>query len=90
MTFIVNLMHIHYYSLFCISYYIIKIHVHYTNTQQSFRFDGKLTINEIVKAGSMGHGTTVFGDFDVDLVIYSDGNNYIVYMLFVHYTSATR
>lgn len=47
------------------------------NTQQNFLFDGKYTINEIVKAGSMGHGTAVFGDFDVDLVIYSDGNSTI-------------
>ena len=30
-------------------------------------------INEIIKAGSLGHGTPVFGDFDVDLVIYSSG-----------------
>ena len=27
--------------------------------------------NEVVKGGSMGHGTTVPGHFDVDLVLYS-------------------
>ncbi|XP_065890980.1 2'-5'-oligoadenylate synthase 2-like [Dysidea avara] len=30
-----------------------------------------LTINEVFEGGSMGKGTTVPGDFDVDLVIYS-------------------
>ena len=30
-------------------------------------------ISEIVKGGSLGHGTPVFSDFDVDLVIYSRG-----------------
>lgn len=27
----------------------------------------------MVKAGSLGHGTTVPGDFDLDLVVYSQG-----------------
>ena len=38
-------------------------------TQQNF---SGFKIHNIFKAGSLGHGTAVFGDFDVDLVIYSD------------------
>lgn len=41
-----------------------------------------LTVNEIIKAGSLGHGTAVPGDFDLDLVIYTssvDGNNILVH-----------
>ena len=30
-------------------------------------------MNEVIKAGSLGHGTAVPGDFDLDLVIYSSG-----------------
>jgi len=37
-----------------------------------------LIINEIFEGGSMGKGTTVLDDFDVDLVIYSSS------MLLVH------
>ena len=35
-------------------------------------FEG-FNISEIIKAGSMGHGTAVPGHFDIDLVIYSRG-----------------
>ena len=38
--------------------------------QQNF---SAFNIHNIIKAGSLGHGTGVFGNFDVDLVIYSDG-----------------
>ena len=37
--------------------------------QQNF---SAFKIHNIIKAGSLGHGTAVFGNFDVDLVIYSD------------------
>jgi hypothetical protein len=30
-------------------------------------------VSEIIKAGSMGHGTAVPGHFDIDLVLYSRG-----------------
>ena len=30
-------------------------------------------VSEIVKGGSLGHGTVVFSGFDIDLVIYSRG-----------------
>ena len=40
-----------------------------TCTQQNF---SAFKIHNIIKAGSLGHGTAVFGNFDVDLVIYSD------------------
>ena len=29
-------------------------------------------VSEVVKAGSLGHGTAVPGDYDLDLVVYSD------------------
>jgi len=35
-----------------------------------------ITVNEIVKSGSLGHGTAVPGDFDLDLVLYSQGEFY--------------
>lgn len=44
-----------------------------TLLEQRFQFSDGSRINEIIKAGSLGHGTPVFGDFDVDLVIYSNG-----------------
>lgn len=48
-------------------------------TQTRFRRkyeDGSncFNISEIVEGGSMGHGTTVPGEYDIDLVIYSRGN----------------
>ena len=30
-----------------------------------------LTVNEAVKGGSLGQGTAVLGEFDLDLVVYS-------------------
>ena len=47
-------------------------------TQQNF---SGFKIHNIFKAGSLGHGTAVFGDFDVDLVIYSDSK--CVYKCFI-------
>lgn len=32
-----------------------------------------IKIDNIIRAGSLGHGTAVPGDFDLDLVIYSRG-----------------
>ena len=29
-------------------------------------------MSEIIKAGSLGHGTAVRGHYDLDMVIYSD------------------
>ena len=37
-------------------------------------FNG-FNISEIIRGGSLGHGTTVFSSFDIDLVIYSRGNS---------------
>ena len=31
-----------------------------------------MTVSEVIKAGSLGHGTAVNGEYDLDLVIYSD------------------
>ena len=31
-------------------------------------------MNEIWKGGSLGHGTVVPGHYDIDLVLFSDGN----------------
>ena len=36
------------------------------------RFKG-FNISEIIKAGSLGHGTAVPGHYNIDLVIYSRG-----------------
>ena len=33
-------------------------------------------MTEVFKGGSMGHGTTVPGKFDIDLVLYSRSKNY--------------
>ena len=40
----------------------------------------------VLTAGSLGHGTGVFGNFDVDLVIYSDGKHLIVCMCALLYS----
>nr|AGZ60267.1 2',5'-oligoadenylate synthetase [Tedania ignis] len=39
-------------------------------TLQDGRPEG-LVVDEVIKGGSMGHGTTVPGDYDIDIVIYS-------------------
>ena len=39
-------------------------------TQRGFQ---RFNISEIIKGGSLGHGTAVPGDYDIDLVIYSRG-----------------
>ena len=36
------------------------------------KFD-KFNISEVIKGGSLGHGTAVPGHYDIDLVIYSRG-----------------
>ena len=41
--------------------------------QQNLRGSTGISVSEVVKAGSLGHGTAVQGNFDVDLVIYSRG-----------------
>ncbi len=40
----------------------------------------RIRVSEIVKAGSMGHGTIVPGSFDIDLVLYSQGKQICVYI----------
>ena len=54
------------------------LHLIFMYTQQNF---SGFKIHNIFKAGSLGHGTAVFGDFDVDLVIYSDSK--CVYKCFI-------
>ena len=49
-----------------------KIHSNLFDLQQNF---SAIKIHNIIKAGSLGHGTAVFGNFDVDLVIYSDSKH---------------
>ncbi len=34
-----------------------------------------MIVDEVIKAGSLGHGTAVPGDFDLDLVIYSQSKS---------------
>ena len=45
-----------------------------------------LICNELIKGGSMGQGTTVPGNFDVDLVIYSESENKYLHLIFILYT----
>ena len=37
-------------------------------------------VNEVIKGGSLGHGTAVPGNFDVDLVMYSDSEPLLLVM----------
>ena len=48
-------------------------HFQVLSFQQNLQRSVGIGVNEIIKAGSLGHGTTVPGDFDLDLVIYSQG-----------------
>ena len=38
-------------------------------------------ISEVIEAGSLGDGTAVPGHYDIDLVIYSRGNNQYSHMI---------
>jgi hypothetical protein len=40
--------------------------------------DERLQVSEIIKAGSLGSGTAIPGDYDLDLVIYSEGKTIII------------
>jgi hypothetical protein len=53
-------------------YCIIVILSTFVQTQFRYQYDS-FNISEIVEGGSMGHGTTVPNEFDIDLVIYSRG-----------------
>ena len=54
--------------------YTIIVILSTLNFQTQFRYQyDSFNISEIVEGGSMGHGTTVPGEFDIDLVIYSRG-----------------
>ena len=46
-------------------------------TQTKFK---KFNVSEIIKGGSLGHGTAVPGHYDINLVIYSRGGQYIQMM----------
>lgn len=52
--------------------YRIVITISYLEPCMQTDFEG-FNISEIVKAGSLGHGTAVQGHYDIDLVIYSRG-----------------
>ena len=39
-------------------------------------------ISEVIEAGSLGDGTAVPGHYDLDLVIYSHGNNRYSHMIY--------
>ncbi len=43
--------------------------------QQGDGGPGSMTISEVIKAGSLGHGTAVPGHYDLDIVIYSDSKD---------------
>ena len=44
----------------------------YERMQQGEPGGGGIILSEIIKAGSMGHGTAVPGHYDLDIVVYSD------------------
>jgi hypothetical protein len=41
--------------------------------ENDFQIKYRMNVSEIVKGGSLGHGTAVPGKFDLDLVLYSRG-----------------
>ena len=43
-----------------------------SSVQKGDEGGGGFIISEILKAGSLGHGTAVKGHYDLDMVIYSD------------------
>ena len=47
--------------------------LHMVPLQKNLQSYTGITVSEVVKAGSLGHGTAVQGNFDVDLVLYSRG-----------------
>ena len=51
--------------MYCIFFYI----------QIEFQTQYNFNISEIITAGSLGHGTAIPGNFDLDLVLYSRGND---------------
>ena len=42
--------------------------------QDDFQRDYRFNVSEVIKGGSLGHGTAVPEKFDLDLVLYSRGN----------------
>ena len=50
----------------------ISVHCHCTIMSQNPDGGGWFVISEVIKAGSLGHGTAVQGHFDLDLVVYSE------------------
>ena len=54
--------------------YIVSCYSHGQDNTERQRFGGaisQIAISEVFKGGSLGKGTTVPGDFDVDLIIFS-------------------
>ena len=53
-------------------YYAYSLFRYTIFLQTNFR---GFNISEVIKAGSLGDGTAVPGQYDLDLVVYSRGNN---------------
>ena len=58
--------------MFLVVYYTHALFRYIIFLQTNFR---GFNISEVIKAGSLGDGTAVPGHYDLDLVIYSRGNN---------------
>ena len=67
MPFIVVNLHSNNGSIIIMMVYIAIVSIH---TQTSFK---SFNISDVIKGGSLGHGTVVPGHYDIDLVIYSRG-----------------
>ena len=61
--------------------------MHYTNLLQAIygflpqeKLQAKcgIKVNEVLQGGALGLGTTLPGRFDVDLIIYSEGTQWVV------------
>ena len=66
--------HVHTYMHRNIISDIMLFYVIGQNNNERQRYGGmvsQIAISEVFKGGSMGKGTTVPGDFDVDLIIFS-------------------
>ena len=57
--------------MYTIRYKACCIYILYCVLQEDFWKEVGIEVTEVFKGGSMGHGTTVPGHFDIDLVLYS-------------------
>ena len=54
-------------------YLTVPYRVQRDKSAEDYPMLSRKTVTEVLKGGSLGHGTTVPGEFDVDLVLLSEG-----------------